>query len=273
MIAAIRKGVCVGRIFMTRFNGKTVLLSGAASGFGRLAAQRLAEEGAKLSLTDLDADGLAETVAALADAEVIVNAGDVADEDHHLRIVEQTLDQFGSLDIALNNAGVFTELKRIEDTTADEFDRMININTKGVFLALKAQLPVMAKTGSGSILNTASVAGITGAGHCAAYAASKHAVVGLTKSAADEYSRYGVRVNAICPSFAKTPMLYGFADTLANKYGEDREDAYKRLSGRIPMGRMGEAHEVVEAMLLISDPANTFMTGQAIAVDGGLSAI
>lgn len=258
---------------MSRFKDKTVLLSGAASGFGRLAAHRFAAEGAKLSLTDRDEAGLVETAASLKDADILYIAGDVSDEDHHIDVVKRTLDHFGSLDIALNNAGIFTELKRIDQTTADEFDRMMMVNARGVFLALKAQLPAMVKAGGGSILNTASVAGITGAGHCAAYSASKHAVVGLTKSAADEYSRHNVRVNAICPSFAKTPMLFSFADTLADKYGEGREDAYDRLSGRIPMGRMGEAEEIVEAMLLILDPANTFMTGQAIAVDGGLSAI
>lgn len=258
---------------MSRFDGKSILLSGAASGFGRLAAERFAAEGARLVLTDRDEAGLAETVASLGGADVLTLAGDVADETHHARLVEDTIDRFGTLDIAVNNAGIFTELKKIEHTTADEFDRMMTINARGVFLALKTQLPVMANAGGGAILNTASAAGITGAGYCAAYAASKHAVVGLTKSAADEYSRYGVRVNAICPSFAKTPMLFGFADTLADKYAEDREDTYNRLSGRVPMGRVGEAHEIVEAMLLILDPRNTFMTGQAIAVDGGLTAI
>lgn len=258
---------------MSRFQGKVVLLSGAASGFGRLAAKRFAAEGAKLSLSDRDEAGLAETVASLSDAESISVVGDVADQGDQNHHVQATLDAFGAMDIAVNNAGIFTGLKKIEHTTVDEFDRMMTVNARGVFLALKAQLPVMAKAGGGSILNTASVAGITGAGYCAAYAGSKHAVVGLTKSAADEYSRFGVRVNAICPSFAKTPMLFDFADTLADKYAEDREASYDRLSGRIPMGRVGEAEEIVEVMLLITDPANTFMTGQAVAVDGGLSAI
>ena len=258
---------------MTRFDGQVVLLSGAASGFGRLAAQRLAAEGALLSLCDLDADGLAETVGLLGGADVLSSVVDVADEADQARHVAETVKRFGRLDIALNNAGIFTELKRIQDTSVDEFDRMMAINARGVFLALKAQLPVMAAAKQGCILNTASVAGITGSGYCAAYSASKHAVVGLTKAAANEYSRYGVRVNAICPAFAKTPMLFGFADTMAAKRGEDRDAAYDRLSGRIPMGRVGESEEIVEAMLLICDPANTFMTGQAIAVDGGLSAI
>ena len=258
---------------MSKFSDQVVLLSGAASGFGRLAAKRFAAEGAKLSLCDLDANGLADTVAHLDCADVVSTRVDVSSEADQARHVAETLDRFGRIDIALNNAGIFTELKRIEDTSVDEFDRMMAINARGVFLALKAQLPVMAKAGKGCILNTASVAGLTGSGYCAAYSASKHAVVGLTKAEADEYSRFGVRVNAICPAFAKTPMLFGFADTLGAKRGENRDATYDRLSGRIPMGRVGESEEIVEAMLLICDPANTFMTGQAIAVDGGLSAI
>ena len=131
----------------------------------------------------------------------------------------------------------------------------------------------MAAAGGGAIVNTASVAGITGTGYCAAYAASKHAVVGLTKAAADEFSRHGVRINAVCPAFAKTPMLHGFTDVLGEKHGEGREESYDRISGRIPMGRVGEAEEIVTVMMMLCDPANTFMTGQAIAVDGGLTAI
>ena len=131
----------------------------------------------------------------------------------------------------------------------------------------------MAEAGGGAIVNTASVAGITGAGLCAAYTAAKHAVVGLTRAAADEFSRYGVRVNAVCPAFAKTPMLHAVTDILGERSGEDREAVQKRMSGRIPMGRVGEAEEIVAVMMMLADPANTFMTGQAVAIDGGLTAI
>ena len=256
-----------------RFQDKVVLISGAASGFGRLAAERFAAEGARLSVSDRDADGLAETVERLNGAEVISVAGDVSDEADQKRHVAETLARFDRLDVALNNAGIFTKLKSIPDTTLDEYERMMSVNARGVFLALKAQLPVMAEAGGGAIINTASVAGITGAGYCAAYAASKHAVVGLTKSAADEYSRFGVRINAICPAFAKTPMLDDVTGTLESRFNEDRDATHKRLSGRIPMGRVGEAEEIVAAMMFLADPANTFMTGQALAVDGGLTAI
>ena len=256
-----------------RFDGKTVLISGAASGFGRLAAQQFAAEGARLSLCDLDSDGLAETAALLGQAEVLTLEVDVANEVDQSRHVEETLSRFGALDVAINNAGIFTELKSIPDTSLDEYERMMSVNARGVFLALKAQLPVMAKARGGAIINTASVAGLIGAGYCGAYAASKHAVVGLTRAAADEYSRFGVRINAICPAFAKTPMLDAVTGTLEAKFAEDQAASQSRLSGRIPMGRVGEASEVVAAMMFLADPANSFMTGQAIAVDGGLSAI
>ncbi len=256
-----------------RFDEKTVLISGAASGFGRLAAMRFAGEGAKLSLCDRDGDGLAALTQELGGAEVLTQVVDVSsavDQEAH---VAATLDRFGALDIAVNNAGIFTEMKRLPDTTLDEYEEMMAVNGRGVFLALKYQLPVMAAAGGGSIVNTASVAGITGAGYCAAYAASKHAVVGLTKAAADEYARFGVRVNALCPAFARTAMLYGFTDKMGAQKGEGREDTLDRISGRIPMGRVGEADEVVNVMLMLADPGNSFMTGQAIAVDGGLTAI
>lgn len=256
-----------------RFREKVVLISGAASGFGRLAAQRFAAEGAKLSLCDLDEAGLAGTMASLGDAEAISLAIDVSREADQKRHVDETLARFGGLDVAINNAGIFTELKRIPDITVEEFDRTMAINGRGVFLALKYQLPLMAEAGGGAIVNTASVAGVTGTGYCAAYAASKHAVVGMTKAAADEFSHYGVRVNAVCPAFAKTPMLHGFTDVLGARHGEEREETYSRISGRIPMGRVGEPDEIVTVMMMLADPANSFMTGQAIAVDGGLTAI
>lgn len=150
---------------------------------------------------------------------------------------------------------------------------MMAINARGVFLAMKHQLPVMAHKGQGTVLNTASAAGVVGAGMLSAYAASKHAVVGLTRAAADEYARFGVRINAICPSFAVTPLFNDMADEIAGARGESRDDAYKRISSRVPMRRVAEPGEVVAVMMLLCDPANTFMTGQAISVDGGLTAI
>lgn len=248
------------------------MISGAGSGFGRLAAQRFGAEGARLSLADRDAGKLAETIASL-DAEAVSSVVDVSSEQEQRDWATATVERFGGIDIALNNAGVIHSLQRLHELPAAEFDRMMAVNARGVFLGMKAQLPVMMAANGGSILNTASVAGLVGAGHFGAYVASKHAVVGLTRTAADEYARYGIRVNAICPAFAETSMLERVAGELKRDEAESLTETYGRLSGRVPMRRVGTTDEIVDAMLLISDPANTFMTGQAIAVDGGLSAI
>lgn len=252
------------------FEGKVVMISGAASGFGRLAAHRFAAAGARLSLADVDGHGLAETAK---DIDAVTMHVDVTLSEDQARWAEVTLAAFGTIDIALNNAGVIGRMARIPDLPVAEFDRMMAVNVRGIFLAMQHQLPVMANAGGGAVLNTASAAGLLGAGFLAAYAASKHAVIGLTRSAADEYARNNVRINAICPSFADTPMLDQIADEMADGRDLSHADATSRITGRVPMRRAATADEVVDAMMWIVDPANTFMTGQAIAIDGGLTAI
>jgi len=231
------------------------MISGAASGFGRLAAERLAAEGARLSLADVDEAGLADAAARCPGA--IARRVDVAAEDDQRAWAEATVAAFGTIDIALNNAGIIAPLARIAETPVADFDRTMAVNARGVFLGLKHQLPVMAAAGGGAVLNTASA----------------HAVIGLTRAAADEYARHNVRVNAICPSFAITPMFEGMAGAMATGRGLSAEDAAARFTARVPMRRTASAEEVVHIMLSLVDPANTFMTGQAVAVDGGLSAI
>ena len=149
----------------------------------------------------------------------------------------------------------------------------MSINARGVFLCMKHQLLSMKQHKRGSILNVASAAGLTGAGQLAIYAASKHAVVGLSRSAADEVALHGIRVNAICPAFADTPLFNDMADAIADRHGVDRDTAYDRITGRIPMRRVAKPEEIIPMMLAICDPANSFMTGQAIAVDGGLTGV
>lgn len=256
-----------------RFAGKTVLITGAGSGFGRLAAERFAAEGARLALADINEEGMADTAWRLGEAPHIAIRTDVTREDDQRRLVAEAVAHFGRLDIALNNAGAGAPLARLPDTPVAEFDRMMAINARGVFLGMKFQLPVMAEGGGGAILNTASAAGVVGAGMLSAYAASKHAVVGLTRAAADEYARHNVRVNAICPSFAVTPLFDEMADMVAEARSEDREAAYRRIAGRIPMRRVAQPEEIVSVMLMLCDPSNTFMTGQAVSVDGGLTAV
>ena len=253
-----------------RFANAAVLVTGAAQGFGRLAAERFAREGARLALCDLDVAGLAEAAAACRalGAPVAVLPGDVGEEATARDLVALCLARFGRLDAALNNAGIANPLAKLPDIPSAEAERVLRVNLFGVFLALKHQLPVMAAQGGGAILNVASVAGLVGAPLMAVYAAAKHGVIGLTKSAALEYARKNVRVNAICPAFSATPMVQGLLDAM----GGGSVAALARVLAAVPMQRLAEPAEVVEAMLWMLSPANSFMTGHALALDGGLSA-
>ncbi|MEM9061745.1 MAG: glucose 1-dehydrogenase [Pseudomonadota bacterium] len=253
-----------------RFEGSVVMLSGAASGFGAVAAERFAAEGARLSLCDINGEDLAATAAGL-DAEVLTSTVDVSSMADQQRWMDETVARFGRVDVAVNNAGVIHDLSSIVKTSLDEFDRMMSINARGVFISLKCQIPVMREQGEGVILNTASVAGLIGAREFGAYVASKHAVVGLTKTAALEVGRHKIRVNAICPAYAQTPML---DDIVADMAGSEAysDQAREKLGKHLPLQRLASAREIVDVMLMICDPANSFMTGQCIAVDGGLTA-
>jgi len=253
---------------MGLFAGKTVLITGAAGGFGRGAAERFALEGARLVLSDIRAEGLIPVEQALIaqGAEVVSLAADVSKSADHKTLVELALSRFGSLDVALNNAGIAHHTMKaplIDDETAE---RVIAVDLLGVFFAMKAQLPVMEKQGGGVIVNIASVAGLVGAPLMSVYSAAKHGVVGLTKSIAPEYARKNIRINAICPAFAATPMVE------AELYGDGGTTAEKLLAS-MPMRRLGTVDEIVEAIIFAASPKNSFMTGLAMAVDGGLSAL
>lgn len=251
-----------------RYEGRVVLITGAAGGFGALAARRFAEAGARLALSDVaGVEALTEELGAFGEAV------DVSDEAAVARHVAGTLERYGRLDVAINNAGVGHPMVPITRTSVAEFDRMMAVNARGVFLGLKHQLPPMIEAGRGAILNVASAAGLVGAGHLAAYAASKHAVVGLTRAAADEVARHGIRVNALCPAFAITPLFAEMADAMMARHGASREEAHARIAARIPMRRVARPEEIVQAMLWICHDENAFMTGQAVALDGGLTAV
>ncbi len=258
-----------------RFKDTSVLITGAAGGFGRLAAQRFAAEGAKLTLSDISETGLAETVRLVRaeGGEVADVPGDVSDEQHAKDYVALAISTYGRLDIAVNNAGIGGGKAAIPEISVEDFDRIMAVNARGVFLGMKYEIPEIAKAGGGAILNVASAAGVVGAGHIAAYAASKHAVVGLTRTGADECARLNIRINAICPSFADTPMIAEMADAMMSQLGISRDEAHKRIARRVPLGRVAEPEEVVQAMLWIVSPENSFMTGQALCIDGGLTAI
>ncbi len=258
-----------------RFFGKTVMITGAAGGFGAEAARRFGQEGAQLVLSDLDKSGLKNLEQELHESTITVDAQlvDLNNENEIESHIQNAEKNFAPIDVAINNAGIGQSMQPLTKVSVKEFDRVMAVNARGVFLCMKHQLPGMIARRAGAILNISSAAGLIGAGQLSAYAASKHAVIGLTRSAADEVAKYGIRVNALCPSFAPTPLFNEMADDVGGRHGIDRDEAYARISARIPMRRLATIDEVVQAMLWACDPANSFMTGQAIAIDGGLTAI
>jgi NAD(P)-dependent dehydrogenase (short-subunit alcohol dehydrogenase family) len=251
------------------YTDQVVLITGAAGGFGRLAAAEFARAGAKLVLCDLEKSKLEEVSAGLRDADVIIEAGDVSEEDTHRRLVARALDAHGRLDVAINNAGVAHAFTKITETDNSTMQQMLAVNVFGVFLAMKHQLPVMERQNAGAILNVSSAAGVVGAPLLAAYSAAKHGVIGLTKSAGGEYARKGIRINAICPAFAETHMLTGMLDQMRG----GAEAASQRIVSNMPMRRFARPEEIVQAMLWICSRENSFMTGHALVLDGGLSAV
>lgn len=244
------------------FSGKVAIITGAASGFGKLLATGLHQRGAKLVLGDINIDGLNELAAELGGG-VVIQSCDVSQEDQCAALVATALKEFGQLDIAVNNAGVGHEMLATHEMTGEIMQQQVAVNLNSVLFGIKHQTPAMFKNG-GAILNVSSMAGIGGAPMLSAYAAVKHAVIGLTKTAAVEYARQNIRVNAICPFFSPTNIGDSFLQ---------EEGAEKNLVRGCPMKRYGTVQEVVNAMMLILSPGNTYMTGQAIAVDGAVSAI
>ncbi|NKI18694.1 SDR family oxidoreductase [Spongiibacter sp. KMU-166] len=249
------------------FSNKTVLISGAASGFGAGLAAELAKRNALLVISDINLEALESTRAKLDSegANVVAIACDVTDESQCQRMVEVAMEKFGHIDIAINNAGASHPLRKMTDISTSDFERMLDLNTKGVFYCMTAQLKQMKQQRQGVILNISSMAGISGAPLMSAYSASKHAVIGLTKSAALEYAGQGIRVNAVCP--------YAISGTaIGDSMGDSTDRFQENCAATNPMKRVGTLDEAVAAMILIISPANAYMNGQAIAIDGGLSA-
>jgi NAD(P)-dependent dehydrogenase (short-subunit alcohol dehydrogenase family) len=251
------------------YKDQVVLITGAAGGFGRLAATEFARAGAKLVLCDLNKAKLEELSASLPQTDAIIEAGDVGEDDTHRRLVARAVETYGRLDVAINNAGVAHAFTKITETENAIMQQMLAVNVYGVFLAMKYQLPVMERQNAGAILNVSSVAGVVGAPLLAAYSAAKHGVIGLTKSAAGEYARKGIRINAICPAFAETQMLTEMLDQMRGGAGA----ASQRIVSNMPMRRFARPEEIVQAMLWICSRENSFMTGHALVLDGGLSAV
>ena len=256
------------------FEGATVLITGAAGGFGSAAARRCALEGARLVLSDYNADALQEVCGEISEehgCEIASLAGDVSDESLSENLVALAVERFGRLDVAVNNSGITQEtFERLPKVDSAEARRIVDIDLMGVLYALKHQLPVLERqfreTGTGGAI--VNVAGVTGASGLSVYAAAKHGVVGLNRSVAQEYARLGIRINAVCPSFARTPM----ATEMLGVEVRGKVVTEQQLVRGIPIARLAEVDEVVEAFVFASSPKNSFMTGQTLHVDGGLTA-
>jgi NAD(P)-dependent dehydrogenase (short-subunit alcohol dehydrogenase family) len=259
---------------MSPFSGRVVILTGATGGFGRAAARFFAGAGASLVLSDLDAGALATLALEIGETAGVESlAGDIRDPELSEALVERALTRFGRVDVAVNNAGIAHGMAPLPDTPVEVARKTVDVDLMGVFFAMRAQLPALEQrfrdTGeTGSIVNVASIAGVVGAPMLSVYAAAKHGVVGLTKSAALEYARRGVRVNALCPSFARTPMVTDLLD----QPGAARQVSESALLRAIPMARLAEVDEVIAGLAFLADPASSFITGQTLQVDGGLSA-
>ena len=241
------------------FEGKTAFVTGGGSGIGRATALAFAMEGAKVAVADLKgADAVADEIGA-AGGEAFAIALDVTDEAAVNAAVDSVVERWGRLDCAFNNAGVTLEGFETPWGSLDVYDKTIEINQRGVVLCMAAELRHMTAQKSGAIVNTSSIAGLSGAGG-AGYVASKHAVIGLTRSAALRYAADGVRVNAVCPGVIATPMT---APIAANPQGR------AVLDQMTPLGRMGEAHEIADAVIFLCSEKASFITGHPLAVDGG----
>ncbi|MDF0498616.1 SDR family NAD(P)-dependent oxidoreductase [Bradyrhizobium yuanmingense] len=243
-------------------DGRVAVITGAAGDLGRAAANLLAARGARIVAIDRREADLKAAVEALpASAGALAVAADVTREDEVKDYVRAAIDRFGKIDVFFNNAGIEGDVKKITDYPIESFRRVLEVNVVGVFLGLKHVLPVMLKRDNGSIINTASIAGLIGSADIAVYSASKHAVIGLTKSAALECSGTGVRVNCVCPGLIESRMLSSIMDGRNEKIGE-----------RIPARRLGKPAEVASIVaFLASDEAN-YVSGSSYTVDGGRTA-
>jgi len=254
-----------------RFDGQVVAITGAAAGIGREAALRFAAEGAAVVLVDLPGDGLGETAKMVeaAGGRALAVTADVTDEAQVQSYVSAAIDTFGGLDALINNAGIEGQVGPLTALDASAFDRVLAVNVRGVWLGMKHAAPAIAARGGGAIVNTSSVAGLGGTPGVIAYGASKHAVVGMTKTAAIELAPMNIRVNAVCPSPVETRMMRSLE---AGMNPDDPEAVHALMAAGIPLGRYGESSDVVALMCFLCSDDAVFLTGAAIPIDGGMRA-
>lgn len=246
------------------FENNVALITGAASGIGLATAKAFAQAGASVAFADINGE------AARAAAEALVSAGhqaigircDVSDIDQVEAMVKETIAAFGRLDAAFNNAGIQNILAETADATAEDYDRVMSVNLRGVWSCMKFELEHMRRQSSGTIVNCSSLGGLVGGAERGNYHAAKHGVIGLTKSAALEYATRNIRINAVCPGLIWTPM----ADQMV---AAGQSEALEAMVKSVPMGRYGRPEEIADAVLWLSSSTSSYVTGQSISVDGG----
>jgi NAD(P)-dependent dehydrogenase (short-subunit alcohol dehydrogenase family) len=249
---------------MTRlFEDKVAMVTGAGDGIGRASALAFAREGAKVVVSDIAEQGGEETVRLIegAGGEAAFVRCDVSRAAEVEGLVERTLDLYGRLDAAHNNAGITTPQTLAADITEDEFDRTIGVNLKGVWLCMRSEIPAMLESGGGAIVNTGSSAAVVGIPKFAAYTASKHGVAGLTRCAALDYAKQGIRINCVCPGATRTRLMI---DAI-----EENPERGEIINRTIPAGRMGEPEEVAELAVWLCSPRASFVIGVVVSADGG----
>jgi NAD(P)-dependent dehydrogenase (short-subunit alcohol dehydrogenase family) len=249
-----------------QFKGRVVLVTGAATGIGRISAVTFAREGAKVVIADVNQKGGEETLTIITKSggEATFIRTDVSNAADVEKLIKKIVETYGRLDCAHNNAGIEGTGFLTGDYTEEEWDRVININLKGIWLCMRYEIPQMIEQRGGVIVNTSSAAGLKGFPYHSAYSASKHAVIGLSRTAALEYAKRGIRINVVCPGFIRVGLT---EKTIASDPAI--EGKYKAL---IPMGRFGEAEEVAEAVIWLCSDAASFVTGHTMLIDGGASA-
>jgi NAD(P)-dependent dehydrogenase (short-subunit alcohol dehydrogenase family) len=249
---------------------KVALVTGGGSGIGRASAIAFSREGAEVIVSDIDITGGEETIRLIqaAGGTAIFVQADVARATEVEALVKKGVETYGRLDCALNNAGIQGEIRQTAECSEENWNRIIAINLTGVWLCMKHELAYMLPQGSGTIVNTASNFGLVGSQGMPAYSASKHGVLGLTKTAALEYAQVGIRVNAVCPGPTQTPLV----DRILSQQPQLATQIVEAIKAREPVGRMGQPEEIAEAVVWLCSEAASFVTGIALAVDGGFVA-
>ena len=260
---------------MVRLEGKVALITGATGGIGQAAARLFAQEGARVALVDLDETALREVAGSIGDDQASYTVADVTQPDQTQTYVSEAVNRWGGIDVLLANAGIEGALSPIPDYPIDVFDRVIAVNVRGVWLGIKYVVPAMRERGGGSIVITSSTAGIGGTPGMSAYTTSKHAVIGIMRTAALEGAPFGIRVNTVNPAPIETRMMRSIEEMRVAALDDSSatvEVAKQAFADRIPLQRYGDPAEVARLMLFLSSDDSSFCTGGVYMVDGGRSA-